>query len=273
MSGGKGGQTETTSTGSQTGTSTTQLDPILRQAAIENLNLANEVGSLGYIPYQGPTVAGFSQPQVSAMQNTDAAARAFGLPGGSVLGQSIASGGQPTSVAGFNYGQSVPGMGGNAYSPYQAYMAALQNIPQGQADFIKQFFIDPTTGAAPTRGMTQYDPMSQPVMQQAAAPAAPAAYSAPASSNGDRSRQENAAFGNSMPYEGNSRSGDTAGSFLGGIANSVINSKNPAGAIARAVASATVGGGNPAGRGAVISSKAPPSRPSGLSTKGKAAPK
>ena len=264
MSGGKGGQTESTSTGSQTGTSTTQLDPILRQAAIENLNLANEVGSLGYIPYQGPTVAGFSQPQVSAMQNTDAAARAFGLPGGSVLGQSIASGGQPTSVAGFNYGQSVPGMGGNAYSPYQAYMAALQNIPQGQADFIKQFFIDPTTGAAPTRGMTQYDPMSQPVIQQAAAPAAPAAYSAPASSGSNNNGSESA-FGNPIPYEGNSRSGDTAGSFLGGIANSINSSNTLAGAISRAITGTT--------KQQVLSSKAPPSRPSGLSTKGKAAPK
>jgi hypothetical protein len=268
MSGGKGGQTETTSTGSQNSTSTTQLDPILRQAAIENLNLANDVGSLGYIPYQGPTVAGFSQPQVSAMQNTDAAARAFGLPGGSVLGQSIASGGQPTSVAGFNYGQSVPGMGGNAYSPYQAYMAALQNIPQGQADFIKQFFIDPTTGAAPTRALARYDPMSQPVIQQAAAPAAPAAYSAPASSNDDRSRQENAAFGNSTPWidGATSRPGAaTAGSFLGGIANSINSSNTLAGAISRAITGTT--------KQNVLSSKAPPSRPSGLSTKGKAAPK
>jgi hypothetical protein len=265
MSGGKGGQTETTSTGSQNSTSTTQLDPILRQAAIENLNLANDVGSLGYIPYQGPTVAGFSQPQVSAMQNTDAAARAFGLPGGSVLGQSIASGGQPTSVAGFNYGQSVPGMGGNAYSPYQAYMAALQNIPQGQADFIKQFFIDPTTGAAPTRALARYDPMSQPVIQQAAAPAAPAApapYSAPASSGSNNNDRDGGATpwidGERQPFNA------TAGSFLGGIANSVINSKTPAGAIARAVASATVGGGNPVGRGAVISSKAPKPRPSSV---------
>jgi hypothetical protein len=266
MSGGKGGQTETTSTGSQNSTSTTQLDPILRQAAIENLNLANEVGSLGYIPYQGPTVAGFSQPQVSAMQNTDAAARAFGLPGGSVLGQSIASGGQPTSVAGFNYGQSVPGMGGNAYSPYQAYMAALQNIPQGQADFIKQFFIDPTTGTAPTRALAQYDPMSQPVNQQAAAPGGGSGGGGGGGLNGPTSsgRNADATFIDAPAYEGNSRSGDTASSFLGGIANSVINSKTPAGAIARAVASATVGGGNPVGRGAVISSKAPPSRPSSI---------
>ena len=254
MSGGKGGQTETTSTGSQNSTSTTQLDPILRQAAIENLNLANDVGSLGYIPYQGPTVAGFSQPQVSAMQNTDAAARAFGLPGGSVLGQSIASGGQPTSVAGFNYGQSVPGMGGNAYSPYQAYMAALQNIPQGQADFIKQFFIDPTTGAAPTRALAQYDPMSQPVIQQAAAPAAPAAYSAPASSGSNNNDRDGGATpwidGERQPFNA------TAGSFLGGIANSINNSKTIAGAISRAVTGT--------GRGAVLSSKAPKPRPSSV---------
>ena len=140
MSGGKGGQTETTQTN--------KLDPFLQGVAEENLALAQKVGQQGYVPYSGPTVAGFSQPQVSAMRNTDAAANAFGLAGNSVVMDPNT--GQPISVGGMSMGQQVPGSGGYGYSAMPMYEQALANMPKGQADFIKQFFIDPQSGAAPT---------------------------------------------------------------------------------------------------------------------------
>jgi hypothetical protein len=140
MSGGKGGQNETTQT--------VKLDPFLQGVAEENLALAQKVGQQGYVPYSGPTVAGFSQPQVSAMRNTDSAANAFGLAGNSVVMDPNT--GQPISVGGMSMGQQVPGSGGYGYSAMPMYEQALANMPQGQADFIKQFFIDPQSGAAPT---------------------------------------------------------------------------------------------------------------------------
>jgi len=76
MSGGKGSSTQTTQV---------KLPPFLEKAATENISLADDVGRLGFMPNLGPTVAGFSPGQRAAMDNTNQAARAFGMtPAGSV---------------------------------------------------------------------------------------------------------------------------------------------------------------------------------------------
>ena len=69
MSGGKGG-----------GQSTKTEIPAWAEAATKrNLARAEEVQKIGYMPYYGPDVAGFTPTQQSAMANNLAAASAFGM--------------------------------------------------------------------------------------------------------------------------------------------------------------------------------------------------
>lgn len=111
-------------------TSTTQLDPALRDAALRNLAIAQKVGQLGVVPYKGATVAGLQPAQIAAMQNMNAGLSAFGLEG------------SPIPAAG-------------DLSPYAIYQAQLANMDPGQRNFIQSMFIDPITGAAPTADFMQ----------------------------------------------------------------------------------------------------------------------
>ena len=220
MSGGKGGQTETTQTN--------KLDPFLQGVAEENLALARKIGQLGYVPYSGPTVAGFSQPQVSAMQNTDAAANAFGLAGNSVVMDPNT--GQPISVGGMSMGQQVPGSGGYGYSAMPMYEQALANMPKGQADFIKQFFINPQSGAKPTFDFASLRPPP---------PATPIQQVANMMGGGGG--------GGGIPWIDGTPQNSNASSFLGGIGNDIAKLF---------------------GSGKVVSSTAPPPRPAGITSGG-----
>lgn len=113
------------------GSKTTQnsIDPALRDAALQNLAMARQVGQLGFVPYTEATVAGMSPAQIAAIQNTNAGAAAFGLTPSAV----------PT---------------GADLSPYSIYQTALQNMAPGQRAFIEGMFINPMTGAAPTAPMS-----------------------------------------------------------------------------------------------------------------------
>lgn len=110
--------------GSTTNTTSNEIDPDLKQAALDNLAMAKKVGQLGYVPYTGDTVAGMQPGQISAIQSGNLGANAFGLPTMAV----------PT--------------GGNL-NPYAAYETALAAMPPGQRAFIESMFINPQTGAAP----------------------------------------------------------------------------------------------------------------------------
>lgn len=57
----------------------TSLPEWLRAPAERNLQRAEDVQRLGYMPYRGPEVVGFDPNQVAAMQNNADAARAFGF--------------------------------------------------------------------------------------------------------------------------------------------------------------------------------------------------
>jgi hypothetical protein len=103
-----------------------QIDPALRDAALAQLDMARSVGQLGFTPYKGDTVAGFQPAQLAAMQNTNMGLEAFGLG---------------TS--------SVPAAGN--LNPYSIYQQQLAMMDPGQRDFIASLFINPMTGAAPTR--------------------------------------------------------------------------------------------------------------------------
>lgn len=111
-------------------TQTNTIDPDLKKAALENLQMAQKVGQLGFVPYQGATVAGLQPGQISAIQNTNAGLSAFGLSPSAV----------PT---------------GGDMSPYAIYQQQLAQMAPGQRAFIDSMFINPMTGqmvAAPQAG-------------------------------------------------------------------------------------------------------------------------
>lgn len=103
-----------------------QIDPALKDAALAQLDIAKSVGQLGFVPYKGATVAGFQPNQIAAMQNTNAGLGAFGLGTAAV----------PT---------------GGDLSPYSIYQQQLALMDPGQRALIESMFINPMTGAAPTR--------------------------------------------------------------------------------------------------------------------------
>lgn len=102
-------------------TETKQIDPDLKAAALRQLATAEQVGRLGFVPYQGATVAGLQPGQIAAMQNTNAGLEAFGL------------GGSPIPAAG-------------DLSPYAMYQEQLAKMAPGQRAFIDAMFINPMTG-------------------------------------------------------------------------------------------------------------------------------
>jgi hypothetical protein len=127
MSGGKG-SSQTTSVA---------VPEYIEAAAQRNLNKAEAISQLGYVPHYGPDVAAFSPAQQSAFQNTAGAADAFGLasptdPYGGM--------GAPTDFGGVQGYSSAP--------LYQQSVDALAANRPGQKQYIDSFFIDPMTGAA-----------------------------------------------------------------------------------------------------------------------------
>jgi hypothetical protein len=128
------------------GKTTTSIDPDLKRAALEQLEMTRRVGQLGFVPYKGATVAGFQPIQLAAMQNLNAGLDAFGF-GGSPM---------PT---------------GEDLSPYPIYQEQLAMMAPGQRDFINSMFIDPMTGAAPTMQFGTQAAANQAAANQAAAAA------------------------------------------------------------------------------------------------------
>jgi hypothetical protein len=129
-------------------TETSTIDPDLKAASLAQLDMARRVGQLGFVPYQGATVAGMQPGQIAAMQNLNAGLGAFGF------------GGTPLPAAG-------------DLSPYAMYQQQLAQMAPGQRAFIESMFINPQTGAAP--GMQfgtapETAPAPAPVVQPVAAP-------------------------------------------------------------------------------------------------------
>jgi hypothetical protein len=105
-------------------TQTQQIDPDLKAAALANLEMAQRVGRLGFVPYKGATVAGFQPAQIGAMQNTNTGLEAFGLSG-----------------------SQIPPAGD--LSPFAIYQEQLSQMAPGQRAFIESMFINPMTGMMP----------------------------------------------------------------------------------------------------------------------------
>lgn len=130
MSGGKGGSS----------TSSVQIPEYIEKAAQQNLNKAEKISQIGFVPQYGPSVAAFTPTQNAAFDNIASSASAFGMasPG---VGTSANYGGmgQPTDFGGGVMGYSAKPLYDNMVSEFAADRPA-------QYDYINSFFIDPYTG-------------------------------------------------------------------------------------------------------------------------------
>lgn len=129
MSGGKGGST----------TSSVEIPEYIEKAAQRNLNKAERISQLGYVPYYGPDVAAFTPMQQASFQNTADVAGAFGM-GTPMSQQDIMGGmGAPTQYAG--------GVSGYSSAPlYEQSLNELAMQRPAQKSYMDSFFINPYTG-------------------------------------------------------------------------------------------------------------------------------
>ena len=205
-----GGGSETTSV---------EIPAFLQEAAQRNLARADQVSQIGYTPYYGPDVAAMTPMQIAAMQNTGAAASAFGLP---TVANPMAGMPTPQTFAG--------GVQGYSSAPlYQQSLEALRVNNPGQYAAIQSLFVDPRTGAAPF-GITSM-PMGG---------AAPQSYGQP--------MREGPPQGSGASRDYGSTAADRIAQGLGGRAASSgmssylpggVNTRNPLSAVNQAAARLT----------------------------------
>jgi len=130
MSGGKGGSTS----------SSVEIPEYIEKAAQRNLNKAERISQLGYVPYYGPDVAAFTPMQQASFQNTADTAGAFGM-------------GTPTAQQDVMGGMGVPtqyanGLSGYSSAPiYQQSLDELARQRPAQKSYMDSFFIDPYSGS------------------------------------------------------------------------------------------------------------------------------
>ena len=127
---------------------TTEIPAWLENAAIQNINKANDVSNIGYTPYYGPDVAALSPMQQQSMRSTGNAASAFGLaPQGF------------DAMAGMPQAQTFAnGLQGYSSAPlYQQSVDQLQANRPAQFQAMADMFIDPFTGA-PAKNNYQASP-------------------------------------------------------------------------------------------------------------------
>jgi len=111
-------------------TQTTELPDWLKGPAIRNLQRAEDVQRIPYMPYRGPDVAGFNPTQQAAMGTNIDTARAFGLLGDNYLNLTPLSGmPEPTEFAG----------GWSGYSSMPLYDQALAETKANQPEAWEQY--------------------------------------------------------------------------------------------------------------------------------------
>lgn len=142
MSGGKGGST----------TSTVEVPQYIEDAARRNLERADLISKIGYVPYYGPEVAAMTPAQEAAFASTQQLGSAFGLP--TTLGTSTL----PSATVGIrssDYDMGVPapqtfagGVRGYSSAPmFEQAQYELGRRRPAQKAFIDSLFINPFSGA------------------------------------------------------------------------------------------------------------------------------
>jgi len=130
--------------GSLSGEKRVQPPQFVEDAQRDAIMRAMEAADLGYVPYQGPTVAALSPMQVAAMNAASDNARAFGYDA-------------PTDVlSGMPETTTMGGVTG--YSPYPIYIEALERLKQtapAQYEYIMGRKMNPQTGQMPVNRAVQ----------------------------------------------------------------------------------------------------------------------
>lgn len=130
MSGGKGGSQ----------TTKVEIPAWLEKAAKSNLARADEIAKIGYTPYYGPDVAALTPMQQAAMQGTNQAASAFGMP---AVSDPMAGMAQPQTFAGGVQGYSAAPM-------FQQSVGQLAAQRPAQYAALNAPFVNPITGRQPS---------------------------------------------------------------------------------------------------------------------------
>ncbi len=125
-----------------------KLPEEIREASKINLAIADEVAALGYTPYMGPTIAGFSPQAINSFQNVNEAAGAFGMAN-TQLDPNMSNAQIGEALTGIQAPQQYGG-GFTGYSGVPLYQQALADMPPAQREAYASFFMDPYTGAPPT---------------------------------------------------------------------------------------------------------------------------
>lgn len=79
-----------------------QIDPMLRQETITNSNALRNLASMGYNPYEGTNIAGFTDAQKSAMDMSNGFAAAFGMSGSAGSSTPEADTDNPYGISGYS---------------------------------------------------------------------------------------------------------------------------------------------------------------------------
>ena len=143
MSGGKGGSTSSTVT----------IPQYIEDAARANLAKADEISKIGYTPYYGPDVAGFTPTQQAAMKNNLAAASAFGMDA------------PADAMAGMPQAQPIGG-GMSGYSSGDLFDQAVAEFERRKPAYAKEYnelfagntYTNPFPGPGPINFPMAYDP-------------------------------------------------------------------------------------------------------------------
>ena len=143
MSSGKGGGQ----------TTQTEIPEWAESATKRNLARAEEVQKIGYMPYYGPDVAGFTPTQQAAMQNNLAAASAFGMDA------------PADAMAGMPQAQDFGG-GISGYSSGNLFDQAVAEFEAREPAYAKEYnelfagntYTNPFPGPGPINFPMAYDP-------------------------------------------------------------------------------------------------------------------
>jgi len=109
-------------------TQKTEIPKWIEEPAKRNIARAEDVQKIGYMPWQGPDVAGFNPTQQAAMQANIGAAEAFG----------IVPQGQITPMSGMPQQQTFTG-GVTGYSASPMYEQALAELQAKQASDVQKY--------------------------------------------------------------------------------------------------------------------------------------
>ena len=145
-------------------TSEVKVPEYIEAAAQRNLNRADRVSQLGYVPEYGPTVAAFTPNQQAAFQNTANTADAFGMSAPTSQQDIMGGMAPPTTYANGVQGYSSAPM-------YEQMVNELARNRPGQKSYIDSFFVDPSSGnyARQPTDYTQYNTMAQDARNEASA--------------------------------------------------------------------------------------------------------